>query len=72
MWLIFQVPAQNRGKFQAETQAMRDFPGYQGRQPRPAQPSVPAPPTIDLKFDDRWALLSVIREIFPGSLVGLK
>ena len=49
-----------RGKFAGETQAMHDFPGYHGSQPKPPAPARPAPDTLDLKFDNKYVHLSFV------------
>ncbi|XP_052807111.1 uncharacterized protein LOC128236268 isoform X2 [Mya arenaria] len=55
-----------RGKFAAETQAMHDFPGYHGGQPKPPMPARPAPDTLDLKFDNSRSFETEQRKIYRG------
>lgn len=52
-----ELKIQHRSKFNPDTQFKRDFGGFGvSGQPQPPAPVEPPPSTIQLRFDNRWAL----------------
>ncbi|XP_069115221.1 stabilizer of axonemal microtubules 1-like [Argopecten irradians] len=67
---FFQKPkidlAKKLGRFQNQTQSMRDFPGYTNGMPSRMRPACPPPSTIDLRFDNKRAFDTEQRAIYKG------
>ena len=62
-----QLKANQRAKFQSETQFKRDFPGYGGKMPEPPKPIPPPPETVNLAMNNNRDFLTTNNDFYQIS-----